>query len=377
MIPSSRQKKQSLSQQGMRLIERGVAAFDLRATLDLTALLLVFVLAAAIANAQSCIPPLYQGDVNSCQGINVKFLNKNAITDIDHFTVLWQTDNLLQTLPGSALGASHTGLPCNWSSVVTITQFLKSGTSCVTNSTGSAPHTFPCSLCSNANAGVSAVNAANSRDAQTDDAISAIYSDVDMTNGAIGFAGNVPLPTLLLGARVYVGNYEAGLFYVSPLQFNIWIPAGVPQGIQSVQVVTTGGRSLYGTVNIQPNSPGIFTQTGNGQGTAASLWLVARANGTQGYYAPGNLPPLNASDQVFFILYGTSIKGSFSTLYLGNGRSYDSSYTGATVYPGLKQMNYLVPVGEVWRSPLGAFVRVWNGTTKANGSWDSQGFDAK
>src|SRR5690348_815320 len=93
------------------------------------------------ARAQSCMPPLFQGEVTSCQGINIKFLNKNAIPDIDHFTVRWNTDAVVHTVSGSATGDSRTGLPCNWSSSVTITQFLKNGASCVTNSTGPAPHT--------------------------------------------------------------------------------------------------------------------------------------------------------------------------------------------------------------------------------------------
>src|SRR5690348_9658251 len=94
-----------------RKLEFSVLAVSLATPFILACWLVLLVL---VGRAQTCVPVSYQGNVNSCQGLSIRWLNHNSISDIDHFDIQW-ADGFTQSLPGSAISASRTGLPCNWS----------------------------------------------------------------------------------------------------------------------------------------------------------------------------------------------------------------------------------------------------------------------
>jgi hypothetical protein len=162
------------------------------------------------------------------------------------------------------------------------------------------------------------------------------------------------LPFSLLGLKVTVAGQPAGLFYVSPRQVNFWIPYDVPLGIQSVRVTTADGRQFNGSANIQVETPAIFTETANGQGYGKATW-----------YGNG-----------YMSLWGTGIRSPWVSLYLGDGRRVEATYSGpAPGFYGLWQLNF--PINRP-ASPLGAFVRSWVNECRCiegGGFRDSNGFD--
>lgn len=307
--------------------------------LDAVVLVVVFSFAAGIVTAQTCIPPTWQGNTNSCQGINGKFLNRNSINDIDHFVAVWNTDGVSQVLPGNALGVSRTGLSCNWSSTITLTQYLKNGASCVTNSTGSAPHTFPCSLCGNAAAPLTILNALNYRSSSTSDSIAVAFGEGLTTVTAAAIAK--PLPLNLGGVQVWVDDVQAGLFFVSPLQVNFYVPSGLSVGLKNVRITNTEGKTFTGQIYLAVQAPGVATKDGTGAGDAAADY----GNGYVALFATG-------------INYNLLTKADI-TLHTSAG-DYPCQYVGPTgnALIGLVQINVLnVPIlGQGAELHVGGFV---------------------
>src|SRR5258708_31532495 len=75
----------------------------------------------------------------------------------------------------------------------------------------------------------SVVNAAsNSADALAPNTIATIYgTDLSYATEQVSSANIISnmLPNLLLGVRVYVGQYAASLYYISPRQINFLVPS--------------------------------------------------------------------------------------------------------------------------------------------------------
>jgi uncharacterized protein (TIGR03437 family) len=92
-------------------------------------------------------------------------------------------------------------------------------------------------------------------------------------------ATGYPLPTNLLGTQVLINGTPAPLFYVSPTNIAVVVPAaihpdpGFPDDAPwaTFQVVNNDTKSNSATVRAAFASPGIFTALSNGTGTAAML----------------------------------------------------------------------------------------------------------
>jgi uncharacterized protein (TIGR03437 family) len=86
-------------------------------------------------------------------------------------------------------------------------------------------------------------------------------------------ASTLPLPKKLAGTMVTVGDLEleAPLYYVSSTQINAQIPFEALGSTLPVFVTTSEGKSAPFLVTPVIAGPGIFTQSGNGKGTALSL----------------------------------------------------------------------------------------------------------
>lgn len=312
--------------------------------------------------AQTCTPPLWQGFVNSCQGLSIRWLNRDSLTLIDHYEVRWHTDGLVQQLAGSAITASRlTG--CNWASHVTITQFNRNGSSCSVTSTGSAPHSFPCDLCSGGGGGsarISAVNGANYGQNAAPGSIIALFHE-DFGASPPESASFLPLPFTLRGLSVQVGGHQAGLFYVSRTQINCLVPAGA-FGLASIQVTRPDGGLMTGDIPLFDSQPGLFTVNASGTGTAAAN-IERRAT------------------QTLLVLWGTGFnivygKPGFANtgsaeINLG-GQWFPAVYVGDSPgLAGLDQLNFLIP-NNVAVGRIGAFVRM----TRSDGrQWTTQGVD--
>jgi uncharacterized protein (TIGR03437 family) len=111
-------------------------------------------------------------------------------------------------------------------------------------------------------------------------------------------ASALPLPTTLNGHQVLLNGAPVPLLYADPYQINFQVPMAAPQtGTADLQVMEAGTGRLLGdtTVEMIQSEPGIFTQTGNGVGTAVALNQDHTLNG-----------PLNPAVQGSTItIYGT------------------------------------------------------------------------
>jgi uncharacterized protein (TIGR03437 family) len=177
-------------------------------------------------------------------------------------------------------------------------------------------------------------------------------------------AAGLPLPTTLAGTTVKVSDSlgverNAPLFFVSPDQANLLIPAGTAVGTANVTVTNSQGATNTGTISIAAVAPGLFTANANGTGVAAAVALRVRADGSQSFEpvsrfdaatnsfvsVPISMGP--ATDQVFLLLYGTGVRNRSAltavTATIG-GTSSEVSFAGAQPdFVGLDQINVRVP----------------------------------
>jgi uncharacterized protein (TIGR03437 family) len=94
-------------------------------------------------------------------------------------------------------------------------------------------------------------------------------------------ATGYPLTTNLLGTQVRINGTPAPLFYVSPTNISVVVPAaihpdpGFPDDAPwaTFQVVNNDTKSNSATVRVAFASPGVFTSLSNGTGNAAMLHL--------------------------------------------------------------------------------------------------------
>ncbi len=352
--------------------------FSLIVLILFCALLCVAVLQKT-ASAQTCTPPLFQGWVNSCQGLSIRWLNRNPIADIKRFEVRWHADAPTTpptVLPGNAISLSRLA-GCDFHSHVTITQVLNNGASCSVTSTGSAPHSFPCGLCQNTGGRLSTGNSASFQPFLAADAVGTGFSDSEFTTvTAYNYDADpneygYQLPKELGGVRAFVSGIQLGLFYVSPHQINFHIPKGMVEGLHPMTVSTQSGQTITGDVVINRNSPGIFTAEQNGQGQAMALWWQFRLGIFYRIYPVGSSFDVQPGDRMFLVLYGTGVNANRATLRINN-RVYDSLYAGdVQLFVGLDQLNFEIPLFEIWNGSVGGQVTVWE---PDGASWLSNGF---
>ncbi|MDP8979398.1 MAG: putative Ig domain-containing protein [Acidobacteriota bacterium] len=76
--------------------------------------------------------------------------------------------------------------------------------------------------------------------------------------GVTKVPGVVPLPTLIQGTAVFLGRNQAPLYFVSPGQLDVEVPAELNQPAQATVVVSANGAlTVPVTVTLNPLSPGI------------------------------------------------------------------------------------------------------------------------
>jgi uncharacterized protein (TIGR03437 family) len=177
-------------------------------------------------------------------------------------------------------------------------------------------------------------------------------------------AGGLPLPTTISGSQVVVRDAmgvarPAPLFFVSPTQINLLVPAGTATGVATVKAVLNDGFVAGGLATITNVAPGLFTANASGRGVAAAVVLRVRPNGTQTYEPVARFDPAQnifvpipidlgpEGDQVFLILYGTGFRYRSSlanvTITIGGvvvGALYAGDVPGLE---GLDQVNALLP----------------------------------
>lgn len=170
-------------------------------------------------------------------------------------------------------------------------------------------------------------------------------------------AESTPLPTTLGGTTVIVRDSagverEASLFFVSPGQINMMIPAGTAFGDGVIVVRTASGRETQAPLAITTATPGLFAANANGKDVAAAFALRVDGAGVQTTSpvfqlsesgqsfvpAPIDLGP--NEDQIYLILFGTGVRGAPSVRARLDGVEIPTTFFGPQGgFVGLDQIN--------------------------------------
>ncbi len=174
----------------------------------------------------------------------------------------------------------------------------------------------------------------------------------------------LPLPESLAGTSVRLidrldREFTAQLFYVSPSQVNLLLPAGLADGPATILVENEQGLVAAGSLEIGPLAPAIFTANSNGTGVPAALLLRIRSDQSTSYepvsrfdetlkqYVPLKIDPGPDSDQLYLAGFGTGMRafrdsGGVSTSITATLGDIDLPVTfvgPAPGYAGLDQFN--------------------------------------
>jgi uncharacterized protein (TIGR03437 family) len=152
----------------------------------------------------------------------------------------------------------------------------------------------------------------------------------------------LPLPTSLAGSSVQINGIAAALHYVSDTQINAVVPLETPAGGAAPVVVTAaGGSSQPYRMKVDPCAPAVFTRVGNGTGRAivfsASYQLLDQVQPGQviSFYATGLGATAAGPD-------GYTRAVVTPSLFIGESAA-NVVYAGPSGYPGVYQMNAVVP----------------------------------
>jgi len=184
---------------------------------------------------------------------------------------------------------------------------------------------------------------------------------------------NTPLPTTLNGvsARVTVNGTSTNViwYYVTPNQLAGIVPSSTPTGTGSITVTNNGQTSAPEPIEVVQSAFGILTLDGSGTGGAAvqdaEYKLLSSSNSTK----PGDV----------ILLYGTGAGAALGDETLQPAQVNLSSvpivveiggvpatvlYHGRTIFPGLDQLNVVVPSGFEFGCHVSVTVR--SGTYSSN-----------
>ncbi len=201
------------------------------------------------------------------------------------------------------------------------------------------------------------------------ESLAVAFGDAFTTNAVT--ATTTPLPETLGGVRVLIRDstgkeLPCGLFFVSRQQINFFVPPGLAAGNARINVVTSSGVPISGSMQIAGIAPGLLAANANGQGPPAGFLLIVTQSGSQSYEPiarfdeqrkqfvtlPILLSRINVqAERLFFVLYGTGIHGRADvrsvTAHLG-GAAIPVDFAGSVPNLfGLDQINIPISTGSI------------------------------
>ena len=168
---------------------------------------------------------------------------------------------------------------------------------------------------------------------------------------------NVPLNTSLSGVSIQVTvngiTTNPLIYYLSPAQIDAVLPSGTPAGTGTVTVTNNGATSATAPIQVVQNAFGLLTLNGGGTGMVAAfdannnnslLGVTAAANpgDTVVLWGSGLGPVARGVDER--VLQTPADMSSPIRVDIG-GIAADVKYHGRSQYPGLDQINVIVPAG--------------------------------
>jgi len=177
----------------------------------------------------------------------------------------------------------------------------------------------------------------------------------------------LPLPSYLRSTRVFIDGLPAPFFYVSGPQINLQIPRETSPGTAYVVVYRDDAIASYGTFEVMPNVPSVFSVNGTGAGQGSILNQDFSLNGDaaispqyrkakrgEAIIIFGNRPTSNlvsaSSGQTASVEDGSPspfnpilLTAEAVTVQLG-GKSYPASFSGLSPgFVALWQINFQIP----------------------------------
>lgn len=194
------------------------------------------------------------------------------------------------------------------------------------------------------------------------ESLAAVFGSALATTSQI--ATTTPLPTMLAGTSIRFKDsmgteHLAPLFFVSPSQINLLVPAGTATGASTFTVIKADATAPSGLTDIHAVAPALFAANANGRGVVAGVALIRTKDAgdfflplavfdpqTNGYVAR----PLDISDsrnEYFLVLFGTGLRGRGSldavSAQIG-GLNAPVLFAGAQGdFAGLDQVNLHLP----------------------------------
>lgn len=152
------------------------------------------------------------------------------------------------------------------------------------------------------------------------------------------------LPVSLDGVSVKIGGQAAAIAYISPGQINVQIPAGVPVGAATIEVIRNGQSSGPALGEVRTAAPALFTYAAAGGLYVAAIFADGTIVGTRAA-RPGDRVSLfgsNFGSAAAGTVVGTAVSLSALPAVKIGGVSAKVEYAGLTG-AGLYQVNIVVP----------------------------------
>jgi uncharacterized protein (TIGR03437 family) len=162
-------------------------------------------------------------------------------------------------------------------------------------------------------------------------------------------AASAVWPTTLGGATVTVRDSSgtsrpAPIAYASAGQLNYQVPVDTASGYATV-TIAAGGTNMTGAINVLDAYPNLFLADSRGGAAGQVFRLRGTQQTVEAIASAIDLGP--TGDQVYVVVYATGLgkAGGTATATVG-GLDATVAYAGAQgVYPGLDQINVLLPRG--------------------------------
>jgi uncharacterized protein (TIGR03437 family) len=167
---------------------------------------------------------------------------------------------------------------------------------------------------------------------QNDDDEEDVFTPQTLTASAL----NPPLE--LGGISVKVGGIAARLFSISPEQVKFLVPANL-EAAESVLVQVSNGSQVFNTrVQLQDAAPGLFTETGDGDGKLVARCGLVRTSGAIEYSAPPCALSAEGERRIL-VLTGTGWRYASGVKATFDGTELQPSFAGTE--PGLPGVDRL------------------------------------
>jgi len=201
-------------------------------------------------------------------------------------------------------------------------------------------------------------------------AIFDIYAASGLANASTPLQ-NPPLQATLNGVSVNVTvngtTVHPFLYFVTPTQIAAILPSNTPAGDGTIAVVNNGTTVGPAPIRVVPSAFGLLTLDGLGVGMAAMYDASFNLVGFTNALHPGDIVnlfgsgigPSPDSDQNL-IAAPTNLLNSLNVQVTIGGKQAQVTYAGRTIYPGLDQVQVVVPSDVTPGCYLGVAVRTGN-----------------